>query len=195
MKNILLITALVFFASCQPIAKAVAGIKNPKIENAETVKSYIKKINFDTQNNLVLKDKSSYKTVLNLFYKSFPEAVLFDNYGNELIYKETATSCNAGLFKVIPELDKNSELKKGTHQLSQVLSDYTKPLDDDSEIITNDSDYYLLINWAVFAGKFNKDHVLAWENLAKNNKNCKIKVLKLNMDLQESWNLKKEDLK
>ncbi|MGA9211990.1 hypothetical protein [Kaistella sp.] len=194
MKNILLITTLVFFSSCQPIVKTLAGVKNPKLENKERVKDYLVKANLDPQNNFIIKDKSSYQTVLDLFYKSFPEAILFDKDGNELIYKETTTSCNAGLFKVIPELGKNSELKKGTHQLSQVLSDYTKPLDN-NQIITDDSDYYLLINWAIFAGSLNKNHVLAWENIAKENKNSKIKVIKLNMDLQESWGLKKEDLK
>lgn len=189
--SILLITAV----GCQQVAKLIFGIKNPKLENPESVKEYIVKNDWDTQNNFIAKDTASYKAVIGLFYKSIPEAVLFDKNGNELIYKETSESCNAGLFKVIPDLQKDSQLKKGTHQLKNVLNQYTLSLDGNSNSIMDDSDYYLLIDWAIFTGKLNKDHVLPWENLAKNNKNCKIKVLKLNLDIQDNWGWTEKDIK
>ena len=52
------------------------------------------------------------------------------------------------------------------------------------------ADFYVLIYWAVWTGKLNKDHVKIWEDAAKNNKNAKVKVIKVNMDFQEHWDEK-----
>lgn len=119
---------------------------------------------------------------------------MFDKSGKELIYKETTESCNAGLFKVIPDLRKDSQLKAGEHNLQDLISKYTLVIDDDPSEIIDDSDYYLLLDWAIFAGRLNKDHLLVWENLAKDNKNVKIKINKINIDFQESWGITEKDI-
>jgi hypothetical protein len=51
-----------------------------------------------------------------------------------------------------------------------------------------------LIYWTVWAGKLNKDHVKIWEDQARNNKNCKVKVIKVNMDMQEYWDKTDRDM-
>jgi hypothetical protein len=49
------------------------------------------------------------------------------------------------------------------------------------------ADFYLLIYWTVWSGKLNKDHVKIWEELAMKNQKCNVQVLKVNMDIQSSW--------
>jgi hypothetical protein len=49
------------------------------------------------------------------------------------------------------------------------------------------ADFYVLINWVVWLGKLNNDHAKVWEDQARNNKNCKIKVIKVNHDFQQYW--------
>lgn len=113
MKNLSLIIVFFTMVSCQQVAKVALGFKNPKLKNIETVKNYMMENSLKPDNNYVCKDLSSYKQIIKVFNKHIREAVLFDKDGNELIYKETAESCNAGLFKVIPDLNKTSRLKKG----------------------------------------------------------------------------------
>jgi hypothetical protein len=60
--------------------------------------------------------------------------------------------------------------------------------------LPNNADFYLLIYWNVWTGKLNKDHVKIWEDLARENKNCKIKVIKVNLDIQEYWEPKEKEM-
>lgn len=194
-KSLIFCFTLVILCSCQQIAKLATGFKNPKIENTNTLKAFMKENNLGEGINLMPKDKKSYANLIVVFNKKLPEAVLFDRNGNELQYKQNTESCNAGLFKVLPTLTRESTLKSGTHNLTELITKYTLLLSENTEKIQDDSDYYLLINWAKFVGKKNKDHVLEWEKLAKNNSKIKIKVIKLNMDFREGWNLTNDDIK
>ena len=48
-----------------------------------------------------------------------------------------------------------------------------------------ETDFYLFIFWTRYSGRLNKDHVKIWEEQANNNKNSKIKVIKVSFDQQE----------
>ncbi|QOW10684.1 hypothetical protein Q73A0000_10010 [Kaistella flava (ex Peng et al. 2021)] len=187
MKTLYSILVLTMFTNCQPIAKALTGISTPKEETTESILDFLEKAKMDTSNIFVVKDEKSYYPTLKLFSNSFPEALLFDKNGNELIYKETVQSCNAGLFATIPNLNTTSELKKGNLQIENVLNTYAVPLLKNNVILETQCDYYLIINWGKFIGKLNRDHVKVWEDLAKANNKVKIKVIKLNIDLQKNW--------
>lgn len=195
MRKLIICLALLQLSSCQELAKLVTGFKNPKIENSQSIKNFIVDNDLDEGINVMPKDKKSYAQLLLMFNKKLPEAVLFDRNGNELLYKENEESCNAGLFKIIPSLMPESTLKKGNRNLAKLINNYTVPISGTSPLMNDDSDFYLIINWAKFVGKKNKDHVLEWEKLAQSNKKTKIKVIKLNMDFREGWNLTNEDIK
>lgn len=195
MRKLIICLALLQLSSCQELAKLVTGFKNPKIENSQSIKNFILDNDLDEGINVMPKDKKSYAQLLLMFNKKLPEAVLFDRNGNELLYKENEESCNAGLFKIIPSLMPESTLRKGNRNLAKLINNYTVPISGTSPMMNDDSDFYLIINWAKFVGKKNKDHVLEWEKLAQSNKKTKIKVIKLNMDFREGWNLTNEDIK
>ena len=56
------------------------------------------------------------------------------------------------------------------------------------------ADFYVLLYWTVWTGKLNKDHVKIWEQLARNNTNAKIEIVKVNLDFQEYWNKSDRDI-
>jgi hypothetical protein len=49
-------------------------------------------------------------------------------------------------------------------------------------------DIYVLINWAIFLDS-NNETSFNWYTSLKNNKELKIKVILINLDVQEIWNL------
>lgn len=190
MKNFLLIFSFaIFLLSCQPIMKKFYGIKNPEIENEKTILIKVKKYKLDSQNIVIVKSKE-FPYVLN--GQSIPDGAIYDSEGKYIEYRQTDTSCNAGLFQFIPEL-KTSNIynKPDKPNLSEELAKFTNTKGDSIEPLEK-ADFYLLIYWTVWTGRLNKDHVKIWEDLAKANKNCKIKVIKVNLDLQETWG--KEEL-
>ena len=119
--------------------------------------------------------------------KSIPDADIFDMAGNYIEYRQTDTSCNAGLFQFIPDLNRNSKYNQsGKTSLNSIFTKLRNLKGEKLEKITP-ADFYILIYWTVYTGKLNKDHVKIWEELATKNTNAKIKVLKVNLDIQENW--------
>jgi hypothetical protein len=71
--------------------------------------------------------------------------------------------------------------------LNKFLDLRGKSIENPEAIWRAAADFYVLIYWNVWTGKLNKDQEKVWEDAAQNNKNAKIKVIKVNLDLQEHW--------
>jgi len=175
---------LILNSSCQQILKKIYGVKNPDIENETSIKKSALKYGLDTA-KIVTLNCNDYLKELN--GKAIPNASIYDNKGNYIEYRATDTSCNAGLFEFIPNLNvKNSYNKPDSLSLEQELKKF---LDINGNPLKKleSADFYVLIYWTVWTGKLNKDHVKIWEDAARNNKNANVKVLKVNLDFQEHW--------
>lgn len=94
------------------------------------------------------------------------------------------------MFSIIPNLEKNNALTFGNLKIDEVKSKITPFFKGSDLFLNKETDYYLFINWGIFIGNLNVDHVKEWEKLANSNNKCKITVVKINMDLQESWGKK-----
>lgn len=191
MKRILL--GLIFIGlitSCSSIIGKMYGLKDPRVENFETLSNYLEGIQINNSNILIPKDVELINKVLGEFGQSIPQAVLFNSEGNRITYKETDQDCNAGLFVTIPNLNQNSKLKM---EEGKNLEEFVEDLVylQTQESITNfpNADFYLFINWAKYVGKLNEDHVKEWIELANSNEKVKIQVYKVNLDFQEIWGL------
>ncbi|MBK7817764.1 MAG: hypothetical protein IPJ60_09575 [Sphingobacteriaceae bacterium] len=191
MKKLISLTViLVCLTSCQAIMKKMYGIKDPDIENERTIKKAATKYKLDPANIVTVTSDAFLKE---LSGKSIPDVAVFDSNGNYIEYRVTDTSCNAGLFKFIPELNlKGNYNKTGLTNLQAELIKF-RDLVGKSVGTSEKADFYLHIYWTVWTGKLNKDHVKIWEDLAVNNKNCKIKTLTVNLDIQEYWGKSKCD--
>lgn len=182
---------IIFFTGCKAILMKMYGVKKPEIENAKSVIDYAIKIGLDTSNIVAIRNVDDFGK----FYKrGLPEGIIFDSSGDYIEYKQSDTSCNAGLFPFIKSLKKNESyrksdefnLKNELNLLSTLQGQPLKPL-------YNDYDFLFLIFWVKWEGKLNKDHVLVWQNLAANNNNAKIKTILVNLDVQEYWETEKRD--
>jgi len=191
MKKIAIILFSTFlFLSCQPILKKIYGIKDPEIESEKTILKAAKKYKLDSTNILTVNSKD-FLYVLN--GQSIPDAAIYDKNGKYIEYRQTDTSCNAGLFQFIPSLNLTDLYNQpDSSDLKSELKKYRDLKGNDLKILES-ADFYVIIYWAVWTGKLNKDHVKIWEDLAKENKNTKIKVLKVNLDLQSWWNKQERD--
>jgi hypothetical protein len=191
MRQLLVFAAILVLASCQPIMKAIYGIKKPDIENQESITKKALKFGLDTT-NIVSVTSKDFPYVLKS--TSIPNAAIYDSNGKYIEYRQTDTSCNAGLFDFIPKLNLSGTYNKPDS--SSLAEEWTKfrDLKGNAMNLPNNADFYLLIYWNVWTGKLNKDHVKIWEDLARENKNCKIKVIKVNLDIQEYWEPKEKEM-
>lgn len=190
-KIIILSLTAVTLSSCQPIMKAIYGIKKPDIENQASITKKALKFGLDTTNIISVTSKD-FPYVLKS--TSIPNAAIYDSKGKYIEYRQTDTSCNAGLFDFIPKLNVSGTYNKPDS--TSLAEEWTKfrDLKGNEMNLPNNADFYLLIYWNVWTGKLNKDHVKIWEDLARENKNCKIKVIKVNLDIQEYWEAKEKEM-
>jgi hypothetical protein len=187
----ILVLGIVFlFVSCQAILRKVYDLKNPAIENEKTILNFAKKYNLDT-NNIVSLNAVDYPEFIS--GKSIPDADVFDMNGNYIEYRQTDTSCNAGLFQFIPDLNLNGQYNKTTKTSLNSIFPKLRNLKGETLEKLAPADFYVLIYWTVYTGKLNKDHVKIWEEQATKNTNAKIKILKVNLDIQENWGKSQTD--
>ena len=170
--------------SCMPLLKMYYGLKNPEIENKESILKYCKKKGMN-MTNLATINIDDYVSKLN----GVPDADIFNKRGEYIEYRQTDSSCNAGLFTFIPELHRDSvyQLTGKTNLNDEIKKMRTLTGEQYVLIDTSDYDFYVIMYWARFTGRLNKDHINIWEQEANKNKNAKIKVIKVNVDIQEYW--------
>ncbi len=185
MKNkLFLVLSLLCLASCQPIMKAIYGIKKPDIENRESITKKAHKFGLDTT-NIVSVSSADFPYIMKRV--SVPNASIYDAQGKYVEYRLTDTSCNKGLFDFIPNLNLTTTYNKpDSLSLQQQWPKY-RDLNGNKLSLPEPADFYVLIYWNVWTGKLNKDHVKIWEDLARANKNCRVKVIKVNLDIQDHW--------
>jgi hypothetical protein len=183
-KVLFIISSLFLLISCQPIMMKLYGVKDPDVENEKSIVKKALKFGLDTT-NIVTVNSQDFPAALT--QQGIPDGAIYDKDGNYIEYRQTDTSCYAGLFQFIPDLNLTNQYNKpASPNLSQQLAKF-RDLKGNALKNVEPADFYLLIYWTVWTGKLNKDHVKIWEDLAKSNKNCKIKVIKVNLDIQEYW--------
>lgn len=191
MKNFLLSLILVLaFASCQTVARKMYGIKDPSIESKAKIVKKAHKFGLDTTNIVTVNSKDFLRMLIG---KGIPDAAIYDKSGKYIEYRQTDTSCNAGLFAFIPALNLTSKYNQPDSANLDTQLQKFRDLGGNTLAPRQPADFYLLIYWTVWTGILNKDHVKAWEDLAKNNKNCQIKVVKVNLDMQKYWDKDEQD--
>jgi hypothetical protein len=185
MKKIVFIIFLsIYICGCQPIMMKMYGIKDPDIENEKTVVKKKLKYGLDTANIFTV-SINDFLGVLN--GQSIPDGAIYDRDGKYIEYRQTDTSCNAGLFKFISDLNLTNKYNQPEHLTFYQEFEKFRDLRGNYPNKIEPADFYLLVYWTIWTGKLNKNHVKTWEDLARKNNNCKIKVIKINLDIQKYW--------
>ncbi len=187
---IIIVFLILLLPSCKAILLKIYGIKEPDIENEKTIIKKAQKYKLDTSNIVSV---SAENFISMLKGRAIPDCSIYDRNGNYIEYRKTPDACNAGLFEFIPELNLNQNYHKpDSAKLDKILKNF-KTLKGEPINALKPADFYLLIYWTVWIGKLNKDHVKIWEKAAKENTNCNIEVIKVNMDVQEYWDKKEQE--
>ncbi len=184
--KIFIYSIILLFTSCKSVLKTFYGIKKPKIETENTLRKYLKKKDIN-DDNIYTVNYSDFKKI-NKQIDGIPEILIFENNGKLIKYKND-NECNAKAFDFIENLSKTDSLR---YDKKTTLNNYLNKLRDfNGKAIKmekdNNIDFYLFVFWAKYVGRLNKDHVKIWEEQANNNKRSKIKVVKVNLDIQKWW--------
>jgi hypothetical protein len=198
-KTILLLCALSMM-SCKKILLMQYGVKQPRLENYASLNTYLEKNGIKGLSIYALKDTAALMTQYKKKWR-MPEAYFYNKNGYFVPYKQTAKSCNAG---VSPFLDSVGNFNKlpfdATKNIAELLPDIIELNKDNkanSVASLPESDVYVVMNWAKYIGKLNKDKIWDWLDHIQKNRDkipLKITVILLNFDYQETWGITKKDV-
>lgn len=179
---------LSFFLLAGPVIRMLYGVRNPTVETAQSLLQTARKYQLETS-NIVTVSPAGRAALMKLF-GGIPEALIYNKEGQRIAYKEIGKECNAGLFSFIPLMAKNGNYKtlnetKLTEHMGQLRDLNGRPLPEN--YLDTTADYYILISWAAFTGELNRNHVKKWQELARQNRNAKIQVIAVNVDIQQWW--------
>lgn len=193
MKKSLLLFILITFLNCQSIAKLSYGVKDPEFKENKELNQFLQKNKLQATTYFKFKDFDNMLKAFKLKFSSIPDAYFFDKNGNYIPYKNSAEECNAKVDDFIYDLEKKNYKIDSSKNINQLIDLLTS--DKNESIVQNE--ITVLITWATFMGKVNKEKAFEWVkllDLAKS-KGIKVNYYLVNYDLQKSWNLSKSEEK
>jgi hypothetical protein len=179
-------------SGCSRFYRVIFGIHKPVLENEASLKSYAFGIGLDTSNMFAVRYRDYFNVASR---RGFPDALIFNSSGGYIEYKRTDTSCNAGLFSFIPQLNKDSNyIQSDTFRLNNEIYRFrTLSGQPVQSFDTASYDFLLCIYWARFLGNININHVAVWQQMASANPNATIKTILVNLDVQQNWETPQRD--
>jgi hypothetical protein len=192
-KHILLFILLVATTSCVTIIKWKYGITKPREQTPQELLTFLKKHTYADSNQYIFTDSSAYLSALRnpLLSKNLFGNMIFDSSGS-LIQRDTA-KCQWSGYEVISALNPDSVyLMVPGLKLSEILG-HIQPLVPDSgqEARLNSYDFTIVVTWAKFLGTYN-DPLFELAGAANQNNTARIRMVWLNVDMQECWGLTKD---
>lgn len=183
MKKVILLSLVVcLLTSCSFIARVGFGIKKPSLKETSYVLDYAQKLNMDTSEVFFAGSQQNWAKLLNK--REMPSVEIYDRKGRFVRYKPDSLKCNAPAFNLTNDICNSAFLSVDS---SRNIKDITSRLYNynSSYLTQNDYDYVVVVYWATFAGKLNKDHTKVWvDNInAQKKSNCNLKVINLSLDI------------
>ncbi len=183
-----LLLMLLSISGCSPALKLYYGYHDPKPEDKESLTKYLNKKGINADNILVFKDSMSlFRRMKEI--NDFPSIRVFNKGGILVYYKDTSILCNSPAYEFTDSICSRINLRTNasktiTSELKGLLSLENQKID----VKTDDQyDYYVFIYWCRFEGRLNKSHVKVWENNLQTVKGCRVKIYKVDLDLQKTW--------
>ncbi len=193
MKKIQFLLLFILLINCKTLTKISYGVKNPNFKKNNDLYSFLNKNNVDSKSIYFFKDYDNMIKAYQLRYSTIPDAYFFNNNGNFIPYKSNAEQCNAKVDDFISDL-KNININKSENKN---IKDFIPLLKNDKNEVIVLNEITVLITWATYLGKVNKQKAFEWIKLLEQAKDQGIKInyYLINYDLQESWNLNSNEKK
>ena len=171
------------------IASSLAFSQNVKIdfkiENQNSITKYLddKKVEYTLDDIAILRDIKVFGDYGKTERLVVPEAYFFNKDGFLLKNNNKGVGCGASIKNL-------SKILKSKYDVNETISTRLKDYKilGNNDVLTEQYDIYILINWAIFLDS-NNETSFNWYKSLKSNKDLKIKVILINLDVQESWNL------
>lgn len=196
MKKILffLVLSIALMESCVPIAKLTFGIRNPKEETPESLKDFLLKNGYPEENVYQLRDSSAFLALANdtIFRKLMFETIFFT--GDFRRIKPDTAHCQWSGGYLLKQLKKDSAYQLTDNLSFSKFNSMIMPMFDSLgrfEINKGEYDFIVLNTWAKFIGKMNK-RIFCLNEVSQTRPDLKLLVINLNMDMQKSWKLNKD---
>lgn len=199
MKSKLIPVLLLFlFSSCGLLItqKVLLGVRNPKNQTTQKIQKFITK-NKGLDSTLTL-TKESFISKISQSNSSFAQWEMYDKQGNRIIPLDSnIRNCNGYthlFFKGLPNSQYSIDTNRNIFSDSIITTGLTQLNGTKAEIKQRENyDYYLVIYWATFMGKYSSD-LFNLEKTARNNQLTSISTLKINMDFKDYYSLTEKDL-
>ena len=192
-KQIMICCLLLCFTSCVTIVKWKYGITNPKEQTPEKLLSFLEKHKFPNACQYMFNDSLSYFQCLrnSVFREHLIGHLIFDSNGS-LLRPDTA-QCQWSGYDLIKSLSPDDAyLRLSGLQLGEILS-HIHPIEKNTipDCLMQHPDFTLIVTWAAFLGTYNA-RLFDLYDAIKLNKTAKIRLIWLNIDMQETWHLTKD---
>lgn len=175
-------------SGCAFLFKKAYGIKNPSNQEVVDQLAYLSKKKIYGTYLYAFKNKPS----LQKFYlekTGLPKVLIF-NKDSLLIDYSKDFSCNGKVDSFLYNLNiqKSEKYLNKEVKMSNYLKECEFLIEGKSvnEKNSRNTDFHLIIFWAIYAGKLN-NFIPDWINQAKNNNEYSFKVHLINCDFQSSW--------
>lgn len=196
MKTVIFFMALLLsvVTSCMTIVKWRYGITCPKEETPASLLKFLKKMNQSPENVYLFRDSSAYCQALNdkVFRKNMLGSMFFSQKGLLLDIKDTS-KCQWSVTSFIRDLGMKSIFLIDTLYGFRKVASKLIPLagNEYQDSLFKTVDYFVLITWGKFAGKLNQRLFDAATEI-RENKQTGIQLIFVNIDMQKSWRLRKD---
>ncbi len=191
MKKIFPLLSIIFIcSSCGLLLKKAMRLHNPEVQTKESVTAYLEKINSPFSYSYILNDPGSEDAIEEAFFGAMEnkKGILIDRNYNQYCYTGTTKCTGVQIRQSFNDLENNYEICKKYPFDS--LVEKLDPLSGSYGMEKIDSDYYYIVNWAIYLGteKTNEED-FQWLKELEKNANKNIQIILVNTDLQSSWGL------
>jgi hypothetical protein len=193
MKKIQFLLLFMLLVNCKTLTKMSYGVRNPNFKTNNELYVFLKKNNINSKSIYFFKNFNNMVKGYELKYTTIPDAYFFNQNGNFIPYKNSTERCNAKVEDFITDLKNINNIKYEDKN----IKDFISLLNNDKNEAIKLNEITVIITWATYLGKVNKEKAFEWIKLLEQAKNNGIKInyYLVNYDLLESWNPSSEERK
>ncbi len=191
---LIIFLTVITVAGCRQIVFWKYGMHRPEPETPESLRAFLKVMNQPLAGQYIFADSASYlKFIWNPFFSKHLMNTLFYTDSGYMSRLVDSNKCQWSGGYYIARLRRDTVYFADTSNRYQTLVKNLVPLDPE-RANGNDTarfDFTLLVPWGKFIGSYN-ERLFTNDLAVKKNTNARIRVIYLNIDMQKSWNLKKD---
>ena len=186
----LLVAMIAGTTGCKTYMKLKHGMAVPAEETPESLISFLEKHKFPAGDLYMFSDSTSYYRLMKntVYMKHFLSHMIFDRNG--LLLQRDTAECQWAGSDAIRALDPRAACSYWPgFTLDQILP-FIKPFGrkEASWSTEKNPDFTIIVTWGKFLGQYNY-RLFDLEKAVRENKTAAIRVVWLNIDLQQSWHV------